>query len=47
MKNSFVLYWQNKQNHKKWQCFETEDKAIKWQKILLEQKIRSYLAKDI
>lgn len=49
MKYQYVVYWQNKAGHCKWQCFLTEEKARAFQKALMnnEYKIYSYLAKDI
>jgi len=49
MKYQYVVYWQNKAGHHKWQCFSTEEKARAFQNSLRnnEYKIYSYLAKDI
>jgi len=45
----YVVYWQKKNNHHRWKCFKTEDKAKRFQKSLLNNQahIISYLGKDI
>lgn len=48
-KYQYVVYWQNRKGHCKWQCFLTEEKAKSFQKGLNNNgySIISYLAIDI
>jgi hypothetical protein len=49
MKYPYVVYWQNKEGHFKWQCFSSEKSARGFQKSLANNSysIYSYLAKDL